>query len=180
MTAHFSFGLPWRTTLCLAFFVVLLMAGCSVGPKYQRPSVPPPPEAYKESQGWKTAQPSDGKLGGDWWTLFGDPELTALEQQIDLSNENLKAAAARFAQARALIRVNQSQKYPTVVAGPSITASRNSANTALSTAKTSTNYGNFTLPFDVSYEVDAWGRVRHSIEAARTEAQATAADLESL
>ena len=171
----------------VAVLLALLAAGCSVGPKYKRPAIQaptaykePPPESYKESQDWKTAQPSDTTLRGDWWTLFGDPDLNALEQQIDISNQNLKAAQARFAQARALIRVNQSQKYPTVTAGTEITSNRNSSTTAFATPRTATNYGNFNLPFDVSYEVDAWGRVRHSIDAARTEAQATAADLETL
>jgi NodT family efflux transporter outer membrane factor (OMF) lipoprotein len=165
----------------------LLLAGCAVGPKYQRPIVQvpaaykePPPEAYKESQGWKTAQPADTKLRGDWWALFGDADLNNLEQQVDVSNENLKSAEARFQQARALVRVNRSQKYPTVTAGAQATSNRDSSTYALATSRTAANFGNFSLPFDVSYEVDAWGRVRHSIEAARSEAQATAADLETL
>jgi NodT family efflux transporter outer membrane factor (OMF) lipoprotein len=165
----------------------LLLAGCAVGPKYQKPVVQapaafkePPPEAYKESQGWKTAQPGDTLLRGDWWTLFGDSQLNQLEQQVDVSNENLKSAAARFEQAHSLVRVNQSQKYPTVTAGVQITANRDSSTYALANSKTSANFGNFALPIDVSYEVDAWGRVRHSIEAAREEAQASAGDLETL
>lgn len=167
----------------LSFFA----AGCAVGPKYQRPVIQtpgaykePPPDAYKESKDWKTAQPADAKLRGDWWTVFGDAELDTLEQQIDLSNQNLKAAEARFSQARALIRVSQSQKYPTVSAGAGISSNRDSSTYAFATPNSSRNFGNFTLPVDVNYEVDAWGRVRHSIEAARTEAQATAADLETL
>ncbi len=167
--------------------VAFVAAGCSVGPKYQRPAIEaptaykePPPDSWKESPGWKAAQPADTALRRDWWTLFGDPGLNALEQQIDLSNQNLKEAEARFDQARALIRVSQSQKYPTVTAGAEITSNRDSSTYALATSKTTTNFGNFNLPIDVSYEVDAWGRVRHSIEAARTEAQATAADLETL
>ncbi|MEI9972002.1 MAG: TolC family protein [Ignavibacteriota bacterium] len=92
----------------------------------------------------------------------------------------MKAAEARFNQARALIKVSQSQKYPTVTAGVSITGNRDSSTYALATSKTSSAFGNYQLPVDVSYEVDAWGRVRHSIEAAREEAQATAADLETL
>jgi NodT family efflux transporter outer membrane factor (OMF) lipoprotein len=175
---------PIRISLVV---LALFAAGCSVGPKYQKPAIQvptaykeQPPDSYKESQGWKTAQPSDTVLRGDWWTLFGDPGLNALEAQVDVSNQNLKAAEARFDQARALIRVSQSQKYPTVTAGPQITSNRDSATTAFSTARTSQNFGNFSLPIDVNYEVDAWGRVRHSIEAARTEAQATAADLETL
>jgi len=175
---------PIRISLVV---LALFAAGCSVGPKYQKPAIQvptaykeQPPDSYKESQGWKTAQPSDTVLRGDWWTLFGDPGLNALEEQVNVSNQNLKAAEARFDQARALVRVSQSQKYPTVTAGTQITSNRDSATTAFSTARTSSNFGNFSLPIDVNYEVDAWGRVRHSIEAARTEAQATAADLETL
>jgi NodT family efflux transporter outer membrane factor (OMF) lipoprotein len=162
----------------------LLAVGCSVGPKYQRPDFQAPaafkespPEAYKE---WKAATPSDATLRGDWWTLFGDSNLNTLEQQIDVSNQNLKSAEARFSQARALVKVTQSQRYPTVTGGTQITANRDSSTYALATPKTSANFGNFGLPVDVSYEVDAWGRVRHSIEASRAEAQATAADLETL
>jgi NodT family efflux transporter outer membrane factor (OMF) lipoprotein len=164
--------------------LALLAVGCSVGPKYQRPDVAAPlayketpPQAYKE---WQAANPSDTTLRGDWWTIFGDPDLTAMEKQVDVSNQNLKAADARFAQARALIKVSQSQKYPTITAGAAITTNRDSSTYALATPKTSAQFGNFGLPVDVSYEVDAWGRVRHSIEAAREEAQATAADLETL
>jgi NodT family efflux transporter outer membrane factor (OMF) lipoprotein len=164
--------------------LALLAVGCSVGPKYQRPDLQAPvaykenpPEAYKE---WQLAHPSDTAIRGDWWTLFGDPDLNKLEEQVDVSNQNLKAAQARFAQARALIKVSQSQKYPTVTAGADITGNRDSSTYALATSKTSTSFGNFGLPVDVSYEVDAWGRVRRSIEAARAEAQATAADLETL
>jgi NodT family efflux transporter outer membrane factor (OMF) lipoprotein len=167
--------------------LALLSVGCSVGPKYQRPTVQTPtaykeqpPEAYKESREWKSGQPADTLLRGDWWVLFGDPDLNALEAQVDVSNQNLKAAQARFDQARALIRVNQSQKYPTVTAGAGISSNRDSSTYALASPKTSHNFGNFSLPFDVNYEVDAWGRVRHSIASARNEAQATAADLETL
>jgi NodT family efflux transporter outer membrane factor (OMF) lipoprotein len=164
--------------------LALLAAGCTVGPKYQRPAVQAPsaykeapPESYKE---WKAANPSDATLKGDWWTLFGDPDLNELEQKIDVSNQNLKAAEARFNQARALIKVSQSQKYPTVTGGVSVTGNRDSSTYALATSKTSSAFGNYQLPVDVSYEVDAWGRVRHSIEASRAEAQASAADLETL
>ncbi|HLK63210.1 MAG TPA: efflux transporter outer membrane subunit [Bryobacteraceae bacterium] len=168
----------------VAAFLALLAAGCSVGPKYRRPEIQPPaafketpPETYKE---WQAAHPSDTELRGDWWTLFGDPQLNSLEEQVNLSNENLKAAQARFDQARALIRVSQSQRYPGVTAGVQVTGNRDSSTYALATPKTSSTFGNYVLPIDVSYEVDAWGRVRHTIEAARTEAQASAADLETL
>ena len=126
--------------------LALLAAGCSVGPKYQRPDIQAPaaykempPEAYKE---WKAANPSDATLRGDWWTLFGDPDLNALEEKIDLSNQNLKAADARFAQARALIKVSQSQRYPTISAGASVTGNRDSSTYALATPKTSSAFAN--------------------------------------
>jgi len=164
--------------------LALLAVGCSVGPKYQRPDIQAPvafketpPQAYKE---WQSAHPSDTALRGDWWTIFGDVDLNKLEEQVDVSNQNLKAAQARFDQARALIKVSQSQKYPTITAGADITGNRDSSTYALATPKTTSSFGNFGLPVDVSYEVDAWGRVRHSIQAARAEAQATAADLETL
>jgi NodT family efflux transporter outer membrane factor (OMF) lipoprotein len=170
-----------------AVALALVAAGCSVGPKYQRPAIQvptaykeQPPDSYRESQGWKTAQPADTLLRGDWWSLFGDPELNALEAEINLSNQNLKAAQARFDQARALIRVSQSQKYPTVTAGAGVSTNRDSNNYVYANSKTSHNFGDFSLPIDVNYEVDAWGRVRHSIASARDEAQATEADLETL
>jgi NodT family efflux transporter outer membrane factor (OMF) lipoprotein len=176
-----------RATLLVSASLALLMTGCAVGPKYQRPvvQVPPafkeqPPDSYKETDGWKIGQPADTRLRGDWWTLFGDPVLNRLESQVDISNQNLKSAEARFQQARALVRVNQSQKYPTVTVGAEATSNRFSGNYVYATNKTTSNFGDFNLPFDVSYEVDAWGRVRHTIEAARGEAQATAADLETM
>ena len=174
---------PNRLLVGVALLAVLA-AGCSVGPKYQLPNIQAPaaykeapPEAYKE---WKAANPSDSTIRGDWWTLFGDPDLNELEKQIDVSNQNLKSAQARFAQARALIKVSQSQRYPTVSAGTQIATNRDSSTYALANTRTSTSFGSYTLPIDVSYEVDAWGRVRHTIEASRAEAQATAADLETL
>jgi NodT family efflux transporter outer membrane factor (OMF) lipoprotein len=112
--------------------------------------------------------------------LFGDADLNALEEQVNISNQNLKAAEARFQQARAFIRVNKAQKYPTITVGAQVTSNRNSSTYAYANPKTSSNYGDFNLPFDVNYEVDAWGRVRKTIEAAREEAQATSADLETL
>lgn len=171
--------------LAIAVLGALLGAGCSVGPKYKTPVVPStpawkeaPPENFKEGQGWKTAEPSDAKLRSDWWTIFGDPELNSLESQVDVSNQNLKTAEARFREARALIRLNRSALFPTVTAGAGIQSGRGARNNTTSDARR--QYNSFVLPVDLSYEVDTWGRVRHNIEAAREEAQATAADLETI
>ena len=161
-----------------------LFAGCNVGPKYTRPSVPAapaykeqPPTEFKESNGWQQAQPGDDKIRADWWGIFASAELNALEEQVNPSNQTLKAAEARFREARALIQLNRSNLYPTISTSPSITANRSSSRAI--DATTPGQYGNFILPIDLNYELDAWGRIHRSIAAAREETQATAADLET-
>jgi NodT family efflux transporter outer membrane factor (OMF) lipoprotein len=163
----------------------VLLAGCNVGPNYTRPSVPAapaykeqPPAEFKESNGWQQAQPGDDKIRADWWAIFGSAELNALEEQVDPSNQTLKAAEARFREARALIQLNRSNLYPTISTSPSITSNRSSSNAI--DASTPRQYGNFLLPIDLNYELDAWGRIHRSIAAAREETQATAADLETM
>src|SRR6202521_1399673 len=102
------------------------LSGCAVGPKYHTPAVQAPP-AYKEVGNWKPAQPNDQNLGGDWWKIFQDPQLDALEVQVNVSNQNLRAAEAQFRQARAALRYNRADYYPTVTAGASATRTRVSA-----------------------------------------------------
>jgi len=158
--------------------VLILLAGCAVGPRYARPSMPTPP-VYKETpENWKQAQPSDQLIRGKWWEIYQDAELNALEEKIDVSNQTLKAAQAQFMQARALVRFNRANYYPTVTAGASASRNRLSENRPLSSS--TTNYTDLVLPIDVSYEPDLWGRVRHTVEAARANAQASAADLEAV
>jgi len=156
---------------------VLLMSGCAVGPRYHTPAVQAPP-AYKELGDWKPAQPNEQNLGGNWWTIFQDPQLDALELQINVSNQNLKAAEAQFRQARAALRYNRADYYPTVTAGLSGTRTRTSANRPPpSSTFNGITDNDFTLPFDVSYQADVWGRVRRNVESYREQAQASAADL---
>jgi NodT family efflux transporter outer membrane factor (OMF) lipoprotein len=157
-----------------------------VGPKYTRPAVLTAPAdkgqlpaEYKESDGWKQAQPADGSLHQDWWRIFGAAELDDLETQVDVSNQTLKAAEARFREARTLVAQSRSALYPSVSTVPSITTNRVSANEWEGPAVIQ-EYGNLVVPFDLSYELDAWGRIRRSIAAAREEVQATAADLETV
>jgi len=167
----------------LAFVLILFMAAgltsCTVGPRYARPSVPAAPaDTYKEVDGWKTAQPSDQLQRGPWWELFEDPQLNALQDQLTASNQDLKVAQARFQEARALVRFNRASLYPTISTAPGIAAIRDSGNQPY--LPTTHNTGDFVLPFDLSYEVDVWGRVRRTVAASREEAQATAADLETV
>ena len=117
---------------------------------------------------------------GKWWEVFQDSELNALEERINVSNQTLKASEAQFAQARALVRINRSAYYPNVTAGVSAQRVRQSTERPNGQLISQVNYNDFNLPVDVSYEADVWGRVRHTVQQARAEAQASAADLETV
>jgi NodT family efflux transporter outer membrane factor (OMF) lipoprotein len=163
------------TTICVASIVFL--AGCTVGPKYHRPPAEVPP-AYKEAGNWKTAQPSELSLRGNWWEIFQDSQLNTLEQQVNISNQNLKAAQAQYTQARALLRYNRAEYFPILAAGASATRSRTSSNRApINAIGNGLTSNDFQLPVELSYEVDAWGRLRNNVESFRAQAQASAADL---
>lgn len=153
-----------------------LFAGCTVGPKYHRPAAEVPP-AYKEVANWKQAQPNEHNLGGNWWEMFQDPQLNALELQVNVSNQNLKAAEAQYTQARALLRYNRAAYFPTITGGASATRNRISNHRPASIVANGLTYNEFQIPLELSYEVDVWGRVRRTVESYREQAQASAADL---
>jgi NodT family efflux transporter outer membrane factor (OMF) lipoprotein len=163
----------------------IAFTGCRVGPQYVRPSAPlapafkePPPANFAAVDGWKPAQPDDSQLRGDWWKLFGDPQLDELEAQIDPANQTLKEAEANFRQARALIRYNRASEAPAISTAPSVGAVRDSRNEPYFSGTLANNgEGNFVLPFDLDYEIDLWGRIRRTVAQAREQAQASAADL---
>jgi NodT family efflux transporter outer membrane factor (OMF) lipoprotein len=168
---------------------LFLLAGCMVGPKYKQPTAPVPPaykeqspQSLKESDQWKISHSNTDGLRSKWWEIFGDPQLNALEEQVTVSNQNLKMAEARFRQARAAVRYYRAGEFPTISVSPSIEALRYSPNQAYfpSTGTTISSAANFILPFDLSYEVDLWGRIRRTVASAREEAQATAGDLATM
>jgi NodT family efflux transporter outer membrane factor (OMF) lipoprotein len=159
-----------------------LLAGCAaVGPNYKKPTTAAP-GAFKEAppEGWKRAQPSDAVLRGKWWELFGDPALSALEEQVSVSNQNLAQAEAQFRGARAAVALARAGLFPTVTAGAQATRAYNSSSgrsgTSTSTGGSSTVYQ---VPIDFTWELDLWGRVRRGIEANIATAQASAADVEN-
>jgi len=154
---------------------LLVTAGCVVGPNYKRPGVTVPP-AYKEG-GSTATQASTQNLQEKWWEVFGDPQLNSLEDQIRISNQNLKASEAQYRQARALVRLYRAEYYPTATVTPSISRIRNSDNKPPRSALSGKSFNDFVLVGDLSYEVDAWGRVRRTVEAARANVEASAADL---
>jgi NodT family efflux transporter outer membrane factor (OMF) lipoprotein len=171
-----NFWQAFRPVALLAI-AVFQLSGCMVGPNYHTP-VMQTPSAYKEVGDWKPAQPNDQNLGGTWWTIFQDPQLDALELQVNISNQNLKAAEAQYQQARAVLRYSRADYYPTVTAGPSATRTRVSQNAPPPGSKlVGITYNDFAVPFNLSYEVDVWGRVRRTVESFREQAQASAADL---
>jgi NodT family efflux transporter outer membrane factor (OMF) lipoprotein len=168
---------PKRVVGSICGLSVLLAAGCTVGPNYKRPTAEVPP-TYKEVGDWKTAQPNDQQLAGNWWEIFQDLQLNALEAQVNVSNQNLKAAEAQYTQARALVRYYRADLLPTIGVDPSATRNQYSQHRQ----PTSTNFNgvSFTdlqIPFELSYQLDVWGRVRRNIESYRAQAQASAADL---
>ena len=163
--------------MILLAIAALQLTGCTVGPKYQRPAAEVPP-AYKEVGDWKPAQPNDQNLGGNWWESFQDPQLNALEAQVNVSNQNLKAAEAQYTQARAVLRYYRADYFPTVTAGASATRTKTSKNRPPpSSTFNGITYNDFQIPFELSYQIDVWGRVRRTVEAYRDQAQASAADL---
>ena len=156
-----------------------------VGPNYVKPSTPmapafkeTPSNAAQKSDGWSVAHPGDQGPRGNWWEVYNDRELNSLEDQIDPSNQTLKLAEANFRQARASIRFNRASEAPTIGVAPSVSSVRDSANQPYFPSTLANNGGgNFTLPVDLSWEIDLWGRIRRSVTAAREEAQASGADL---
>ena len=180
------------------FFSVALflaLAGCSIGPKYHPPvtSAPPvykeSPTQFKETDGWKVAQPSDAMLRGKWWEIFNDPELNALEEQLNIDNQNIKQFFENFMAARAIVREARAQYFPTAGTTPSYSRSASSANLGASRGATSGSSGTatfsgsqstlYTLPLDISWAPDLWGKVRKTVQENQYAAQLSAADLEN-
>lgn len=173
----------WKAGLAVVG-LSLMLASCTVGPKYAKPAVPSapgyseqPPASFKEADGWTQAKPSDSLIRGNWWELFGDSQLNALETQVIAANQNIKVAEANFRQARANIKLNRANLFPSIGAAPQITTNRVSSNSP--TGLNGYQYGDFVLPVTVSWDADFWGRIRRGIAVAREQYQASAADLEN-
>jgi NodT family efflux transporter outer membrane factor (OMF) lipoprotein len=163
----------------LAFLVPLLCTACRIGPRYQRPEAPVP-TALKEladNDQWKMATPSDSLLKGKWWEVFDDPQLNALEELVDIQNQNIKQAEAQFREARALVATNHANYFPTIGVTPAYTEEDVGKNTGRGLGGTSQA---FSIPALATWEPDLWGRVRLSVENASANAQVSAADLQNL
>ncbi len=162
----------------IAILASLLCSACRVGPQYQRPTTPMP-VALKELTGndqWRMATPSDDLIKGNWWEIFGDPQLNRLEELVNVNNQNIKQAEAQFRLARAAVAGNRANYYPTIGSSPSITQSDVGSNRGGAGGTSQI----FSLPAIATWEPDLWGRVRLSVENAVANAQVSAADLQNL
>ena len=169
----------------LSSVLLFVVQGCVVGPHYSRPSVDTPgtfkevtPDDLKKMDGWKVAQPQDSALHGKWWEIFHDDELNKLEEQVNISNQNVASAFASFMAARAIVREARAQYFPTLTVGASATRQR-TAVAETNGQTTGTTFNEFSLPFDASWTPDLFGRVRNQVRADVASAQASAADLEN-
>ena len=164
------------------------LAGCRVGPPYHAPA---PPQAvapnFKESTvnfqdqpGWKVASPQDAMLRGKWWEIFQEPELNALEDELNINNQNIKQYFEQYMAARAVVAEARSQFWPTITLNPSWSRSKSSGNlTNSSTANTGRTSSIWAIPVDVSWTPDFWGKIRNEVRESEYAAQVTAADLEN-
>jgi multidrug efflux system outer membrane protein len=160
----------------------VFVSGCTVGPKYQRATTPIPAK-WDVAEPWRESAPKDGVAKGEWWSVFHDEELSALEKQALDANQAIKVSIARLEQARASAAVQIATQFPTLSTSPSVQRQRLSGNRPANSnfpVNSPVSQANVVLPFTVGYEVDLFGRRRRNIEAAQAAYQATAADLENV
>ncbi len=171
-----------KSHLATVWLLLGTLTACSFAPTYKAPpTTAPAPSSYQEDGDWKVAQPMDGAARGAWWTIFHDATLDDLESRVEAANQNLKAAVARLAQARAETRIQRASLFPTLNVGSNATRNRASVNSpSFPKGLTDPTYGNFDLEADLSYEIDVWGRVRNTVNSAKANQQASAADLATL
>jgi multidrug efflux system outer membrane protein len=164
------------------FAVGALICGCTVGPKYKRATAPVPAK-WDVTEPWRESAPKDEVAKGEWWSVFHNDELSALEKQALDANQTIKTSAARLEQARAAAALQVATQFPTLGASPLAERQRISGNRPPNSTfpvTSAISQNSYTLPFVAGYEVDLFGRRRRSIEAAQASYQASAADLENV
>ena len=170
----------WRPAL--AALMALALAGCMVGPNYRRPDVPVAP-AWKEQPPWRVADPKDSLPKGSWWTIFGDAELNQYETQAIGANQTIETARDQLIQARASVQITQSGLFPQLATGVTAARTRVSANqpttTGIPLSRASTQ-NDVIVPFNLSWEADAFGGVRRGVESSNALYQGSAANLENV
>jgi NodT family efflux transporter outer membrane factor (OMF) lipoprotein len=160
------------------FWVILIESACSTGPKYQVPKTTSP-NRYKEGSEWSLAQPRDEKVHGEWWKMFGDTELDALEAQVNVSNQNIAASFAAYQEARAIVREARAQYFPTLSISPGVTTQRGANISSSGSAVSAGNFTQYSIPANATWAPDLWGRIRNTVQANIASAQVSQADLEN-
>ncbi len=162
-----------------AMLGALAVTGCKVGPNYKVPAAPAPPSFSDNGHNgdWASAKPGDTADRGDWWTLYNDSELNDLEQRCAISNQSLAAALHAYEQAHDIVRENKADLFPTVSLGAAANRNRISNTRPLRPTNATTEYWDFLIPLNISWEPDFWGRIRRQIESSSASAQASSADL---
>lgn len=172
-----------RAKLLLPLGLLLGLGACALGPDYQRPALTTPAQ-FKQSAGWKPAAPADALDRGAWWTLYGDAELNALVERLNLDNQNLAAAEAQYRQARALVRGARAAFYPTLSGSAGASrAAQGSGSSSASELGSTTSGGvskSYELGLNAAWELDLWGKLRRGLESSGAEFEASAADLAAL
>ncbi|MEO8137455.1 MAG: efflux transporter outer membrane subunit, partial [Betaproteobacteria bacterium] len=157
------------TVVAVLALAVGMFSGCAAGPEYKRPDVDMP-ATFKEAEGWKVAEPRDELPRGSWWQVFEDPALHDIEQQVQMSNQNIREAEAQYRAAQAAVRAAQAGAFPSISGRSG--ASRSGTGNGSSSQ--------FTLAVDAGWEFDLWGRIRKTIEAGQASAQVSASELEGI
>jgi NodT family efflux transporter outer membrane factor (OMF) lipoprotein len=175
------FGRPALAACCA------ILTGCNFAPDYHRPETASPAAykeaAYKDAEfgdagPWQLARPADGQPRGQWWTLFGDAGLNELEAKVADANQDIKAAFARFQQARDSSAIARAQYYPSL--GSTAQFNRQQLSKTIANPRPANLYNDALFDIDLSYEIDLWGRIRNTVAAAEAREQASAGDLASL
>lgn len=189
------FGIGCFSGAWMLVFGAFVLTGCNFAPRYSQPLMQSPASfkelttnQFSKTDGWKVAEPKDAALRGKWWQTFNDTNLNALEEQAGASNQTVAVALANFLAARAVVKQARAQLFPTVTANPSVTRSRQPAlRNHSSSSSTTRNFSTsasttteYALPFDASWELDFWGRIRNTMQANSREAEAARADLENV
>ena len=165
-----------RLTPQLITALIVLISGCAVGPNYQRPDSVDV-SAFKEAEGWVPAAPADALERGPWWSLFNDPLLDQLAARVEVSNQNVAAAVAAYAQARALVREQRAGLFPVVTLDGSATRSHSSSSSSSNSSSSGRTGNNYQLSIGGNWEPDVWGRLGRAADGAKAGADASAADL---
>jgi len=174
-------------TATASLVLLVFLSACHVGPRYQTPAAPSVTAPnykestvnFKDADGWKVASPQDAMIRGKWWEIFNEPELNALEDQLNVDNQNIKLSFNNFMQARAIVAEAKAQYWPTITVGAGWSRSKSSGNLRNSSqANTGATSTLWNLPVNVSWTPDLWGKIRNQVRSAEYGAQVSAADLE--